>query len=290
MQHLQAMEGAQTAGDLLDDAAHGFQVRLRMVEHPLRQRLAVDELAHRIKITTLPWRRAGLDHVGVVETAGDPFFQQEALQIGRVAPQIERGRLQHHFGAAGFVDGQVHMAAAADVQLANDAIAVELHARLQQRRQRQLAELPLHIVDGLLRQAVDAHQLRGEVVVAAVGQCPLDDPSRRHVEVVAMLGHELRHVRRTDVLVDAIGDEQEQIADRQRQGAVVDLHVPVDAQRAAEVAGIRRHAHAVIFGQLFEAAIAQPIDARIADVKRGARWPTRAPARSKVQTEPRSRS
>ncbi len=82
-----------------------------------------------------------------------------------------------------------------------------------------------------------------------------------------MLGNELRHLPRADVLVDAIGGEQEQIADRQRQSAVVDLQVPVDAQRAAEVAGIRRHAYAVIFGQLFKAAVAQSIDARIADVE-----------------------
>jgi len=267
VQHFQAVEGAQAAGDLLDDAAHGFQVRLWMVEHPLRQRLAIDKFAHRVQVAALPRWRTGLDHMRIVQAAGDPLLQQKALQIGRVAPQIHRRRLQHHFGAAGFVDGQVHMAAAADVQLANDAIAVELHARLQQWRQRQFAELPLHVVDGLLRQAVDAYQLCGEVVVAAVGQRLLDDLSRRHVEVVAMFGHELRHVPRGDVLVDAIGDEQEQIADRQRQSAVVDLQVPVDAQRAAEVAGVRRHAHAVIFGQLFEVAVAQSIDARIADVE-----------------------
>ncbi len=157
MQHLQAVEGAHAAGDLLDDAAHGFQVRLWVVEHPLRQRLAVDEFAHGVQVAALPRRRAGLDHVGIVEAPGDPLFQQEALQIGGVATQIERGRLQHHGGAAGFVDGQVHMAAAADVQLTDDAIAVELHARLQQWRQRQFAELTLHVVDGLLRQAVDAH-------------------------------------------------------------------------------------------------------------------------------------
>ncbi len=267
MQHFQTVEGAQTAGDLLDDAAHRFQVRLWMVEHPLRQRLAVDVLADRVQVAALPRWRAGLDHVRVVEAPGNPFFQQKALQIGGVATQIERGRLQHHRGAAVFVDGQMHMAAAADMQLANDAVAIELQARLQQWRQRQFAELPLHVVDGLLRQAVDAHQLCGEVVVAAVSQCLPDNPSRGQVEVVAMLGNELRHIPRADVLVDAIGDEQEQIADRQRQGAVVDLQVPVDAQRAAQVAGFRRHAHAVIVGQLFEAAVAQSIDACIADVE-----------------------
>ena len=48
VQHLQAVERQQAVGDLLDDAAHGFDRRLRVVDEPLMQGLAVDELGHRV--------------------------------------------------------------------------------------------------------------------------------------------------------------------------------------------------------------------------------------------------
>ena len=56
MQHLHAVEGAQALGDLLDDAAHRFQVGLRIVDHPLRQRLAVDVFGHDIEEVALALR------------------------------------------------------------------------------------------------------------------------------------------------------------------------------------------------------------------------------------------
>ena len=64
------------------------------------------------------------------------------------------------------------------MQLTNDAVTLESHARLQQRRRGQFAELALHVVGRLLGQAVDAHQLHGEVVIAAVDQRLLDQPPR----------------------------------------------------------------------------------------------------------------
>ena len=53
MQHLLAVKGAQAPGDLLDDPAHGFQIRLRIVDHPLRQGLSVDEFRRDVEVVAL---------------------------------------------------------------------------------------------------------------------------------------------------------------------------------------------------------------------------------------------
>src|SRR5205085_8251101 len=50
--YFQPVESAQSPGDLVDDAAHRRHVRFRVIDHPLRQRLAVDEFGDHIKIIT----------------------------------------------------------------------------------------------------------------------------------------------------------------------------------------------------------------------------------------------
>ena len=169
------------------------------------------------------------------------------------------------------------------MQLTNDAVAVELHARLQQRRQGQFAELALHVVGRLLGQAVDAHQLHGEVVIAAVDQRLLDQPPRCSVQVVGMGRNDIGHRARIEVLVHAVGGEQEQVARCQREVAVVDFQMRVDAQGAAEIAGFGADTHAVILAQLFESAFTQAMDARIADVEQVRAAPLSTSA-LKVQT------
>lgn len=59
VQHLQPMKGLQSPGDLLDDAAHGVQLRLGIVDHPSGQRLAVDELGDGVQIVSLASGRTG---------------------------------------------------------------------------------------------------------------------------------------------------------------------------------------------------------------------------------------
>ncbi len=44
VQHFQAMERGEAARELFDDATHGLDVRLRVVEHPLRQCPSLDVL------------------------------------------------------------------------------------------------------------------------------------------------------------------------------------------------------------------------------------------------------
>ena len=56
----------QALGDLLDDAAHRFEVGLRIVDHPLRQRLPVDEFGRRHRGScALAAARSGLSTCGL---------------------------------------------------------------------------------------------------------------------------------------------------------------------------------------------------------------------------------
>src|SRR6202034_786764 len=67
MQHLLAVKGAQTPGDLFDDAANGFQVGLRIVDHPLAKGSSIDEFGHDIEVVALPRMQTGLQYVRTVE-------------------------------------------------------------------------------------------------------------------------------------------------------------------------------------------------------------------------------
>jgi len=70
VQHFQPVESAQTQRDLTDQGSHGLHVWLRVVDHPLRQRAAEDELLgpvrHRIRRD--PLRAAGLPRAEAVNT------------------------------------------------------------------------------------------------------------------------------------------------------------------------------------------------------------------------------
>jgi hypothetical protein len=94
MQHLQPVEGLQALGNLLDDAAHGDQVRLRIVDHPLCQRLAFDVFGDHIDASCrLPRLAAGFQDVRAVDAAGDPLFKQEALKRSGVGLHVDRRNL-----------------------------------------------------------------------------------------------------------------------------------------------------------------------------------------------------
>ena len=60
MQHFHAVKSLQAFGNLLDDAAHGFKLRLGVVDHPLRQRLAFDKFADDVQVVALARLQAGL--------------------------------------------------------------------------------------------------------------------------------------------------------------------------------------------------------------------------------------
>ncbi len=84
MQHLHPVEGLQALGDLFDDAAHGLEVRPRIVDHPLLQRLPVDEFRRDVQIAALSRLEARLQDVRAVDAARDPFLHPESLQVGLV--------------------------------------------------------------------------------------------------------------------------------------------------------------------------------------------------------------
>ena len=93
MQHLLAVKRAQASGYLLNDAAHGFQFRLRMIDHPLREGLSVGEFRHHVKVVALSQMQAGFQHMRAVNAPGDPLFHHEPLQVSRIAAQIDRRNL-----------------------------------------------------------------------------------------------------------------------------------------------------------------------------------------------------
>ena len=85
----------QAFRDLLDDMTHRFEIGLRVVDHPLRKRLAFDELVHDVQVPAWPCLRPRLHDVRAVDTARDPFLGQQALEVGGVASKIHGGNLQH---------------------------------------------------------------------------------------------------------------------------------------------------------------------------------------------------
>src|SRR5674536_97019 len=46
VQHLLAMKGTQAPGDLLDYFAYRFQIRFRIVDHPLGEGLSIDAVSY----------------------------------------------------------------------------------------------------------------------------------------------------------------------------------------------------------------------------------------------------
>ena len=103
---------------------------LRVVDHPLRQRLPVDVFGDDIEKIALARRQAGFQHMRAVDAPRHPFLHQEALQIGGIVAQVDRRNLQRDDGVGLDVDGEIDVAAAGAVQLPHDAVAVEHHRAL----------------------------------------------------------------------------------------------------------------------------------------------------------------
>jgi hypothetical protein len=105
--------------------AHRFQFRAGIVEHPLRQRLAFDVFGHDIEIVAFARLRTGFQHLRTIDPPRDPLFQNESLQIGPVVAKIDGRGLDDDQRAAVDILGEIDMAAAAAVHLANDPVAIE---------------------------------------------------------------------------------------------------------------------------------------------------------------------
>ena len=212
MQHLQAMECQQAVGDLLDDAAHGFEQGFGWSIIHCVQRLALDVLGHRVEDSCASCPRAGLEHVRIADALRDPVFHEEAVEM-RGSARNSVASVLMTTGVCGLhVGGQVHMAAAAGVQLAHDRESVESHARRRAAAAKAAPELPVQLPGVLLRQAIDAHDLDGEIVRGCRARTLRRRWPRRGIQIAGVILDRIDHERGIDKLVDAVGGEHEDVA------------------------------------------------------------------------------
>src|SRR5207237_904378 len=130
MQHLHSVKGAQALGDLLYDPTHAFQIWFWVIDHPLRQGLAVDEFHRHIQVAAFSGLQARLQHMRAIDAPSRPFFHQESLEVSRIVAQVDRWNFYDDQGVIFGVDGQIDMASAAAVYLSNNSISVENHSRV----------------------------------------------------------------------------------------------------------------------------------------------------------------
>ena len=159
------------------------------------------------------------------------------------------------------------MAAGAGMQLAHDGVAVEAHARLQGRWQRQRRLVGQQLIGRLGRQCSHPRQLQGQVVGAAAVQGQQHQGSGCGVEVGAMRRQRGVHGGSVQVVVHAVGGQQVELAGIDRPVLVVDLECRAHAQGLAEVALGFRQPHPVVFGQLLQCLRVQPVDAGVPHVQ-----------------------
>jgi len=266
MDHLQPVESLQPLGDLLEEAAHHGQFRLRVVDHPLRQRLPLDVFGDDVDGLALAGVRTRPENVRIIDAAGNPFFEQEAFERRRIGLHVGGWRLEHYPLATFAVAREIDVTAGAALDDADDLVAFELGARLEQRRARQVGQLAVDLVGPGVGQNVDAHELDGQIVDAAALQGDLGDGPGRRIEIGAAIDG-TADAGSVDIFINTVGGEQQQVTNGELQRLVVDVQIAVHAQSAGQVALGRRHPDPVILGQLRQLAAAQTVDAGIADVE-----------------------
>ena len=205
--------------------------------------------------------------MGAVDTPCDPLLEQEALEIVGVFAQVERRGLQRHQVAARLVPCEMNVAAAAAVDRAQDLEAVEHHPRLQHRRQRQLGGVTMDLDRLGIRQRVDAHQLQGQVVVAAGLEGGVDDGRGQSVQIRFVAAQQLGELLWFEGFVDPVGGQHEQVIHLDRQHVVVEIQVTIDAEGSRQVGLFAGHHDAMVVGKQFELLTTQAVDAPVADVE-----------------------
>ena len=267
MQHAAPVQRLQAARHLFHDGAHFSQRGARVVHHPLRQGLAGHVFQRREQVAARALRRAGAHHVGAVDAAGHPFVEQEAVEEGFVPVRAGGRGLERHGLAAGVVGRQVDVAARAHVQRAHDGVALEGHARRQRGRQAQAVARQQGAQARLVGQRVDAQQLHGGVVVAAVRAGVFAQGAGGGVQVVAMPVKRGVHGGGVEVAVRAVGGQQVERARLGGPAARVDFHMRVQAQRARQVRLAFAYVQAVVLGQRLQRGGVDAADARVAHVQ-----------------------
>ena len=266
VQDFEAVQGAQALPDLFDDAAHGVQIGAGVVGHPLSQGLALDEFERGVQRGAPALGKCGPDHMGVVDAAGHPFLQLQPFQKGGVLAHLHRGGLDRHAAAGGFVLCQKQMAAAGHVQRAHQPIAVQAQAGLELRNgQGQALLLPVGGIGG--GQGVHSHELQAQVVGAASVQCLLHEALGGFLQITGTGGQRLPDVGFAQVGIGSVGGQQVDVARRQGQGQVVDAHLRVGPEGAAQVAFFGRYGDAMVLRELLQAVGAQAVDAAVAHME-----------------------
>src|SRR6185503_14048875 len=122
------------------------------------------------------------------------------------------------------------------------------------------------------------------VVAAAAAISLRGDGARSFVQAALRLADRGGHEPAIDVLVDAVGGQNEDVATLDLQRAVVDLDLRVEADRTAEIALLARYPGAMVLGELLERVALQPVDPRVADVEnvRGCRLQHQSAQRAHV--------
>ena len=183
--------------------------------------------------------------MGAVDAPGDPLLHHEALADRPASPRRSIDGILRTTSASRLgVDREIDVAAAAGVHLAHDPVAVELHARFEQRRQRQLRR---PAPNTSLASPSGTSSIRTICTVrlsgaALAGRPPRRSPARRASRSSALSPIALAMKRGADMLVHAVGRQQEDVAALDRERLVVDLDLRIDAHRPAEIALLRRDA------------------------------------------------
>lgn len=205
--------------------------------------------------------------MGAVDAPCDPLLHQETFKVRRVVLQVDRRRLEHHDCIRFDIHCQVDMASAAAVQFPDDLVAVEDRPRLEKRRKRQLGQLPVDRAGTRIRQRINPDHLAGQIVLAASLQRFFDDEPGSPVEIVPAALDRRQYELRSDMFVDAIRGKQEDVSFFQVDRTVIDLEMSVDAERAAQVALLRRYPEPMVAGDLLERIPMHLVDPRIAHME-----------------------
>jgi hypothetical protein len=98
------------------------------------------------------------------------------------------------------------------MQFPDDPVAFEVRARLEQRRRRQFGRACEDFAGLAIGHVVEANDLDREIILTAVLQCFVDDGPRRLAQVLRMIVNRLGGKAGADVLVRAIGRQQEHVS------------------------------------------------------------------------------
>ena len=159
------------------------------------------------------------------------------------------------------------MAAVIGMQRAQDLVAFKFLSGLQQWRGGQGFGAGHNIACIPRGQCLDAHNLHGQVIGAAVVIGRFDDQVRGLVRIIGVVTDQAADGFGADVFIHTIRGQHEHIPHIQRQGAVIHIHRLRHTDGTRQIALGAGNNGAVILGQLFQTVALQPVNPAVADVE-----------------------